>query len=843
MNILSDKIEDIFSELNTSERGLASYKIPALLKKFGDNRYNNLHAETARSIYFAQLRNPLIIVLFIISIISIMVGEYSDGGIILVMLFINSFIGFRQEYKARKSLERLNKLITLKSTVIRDSKIIKINSNDIVPGDIVILNKGDVVPADVRLIECKNFIVNESSLTGESMDVQKSLTIPQVKNPEPYQILNCAFQGTSVTEGFARGVVVGTSTNTFFGKAVNLSATQIDKTNFQTHIERFTKVLFYFVIFIIIAAVFINIYLGRDIMTAFILGVALALGITPETMPIIISISLSNAAYNLSKHKVLVKRLSVFEDLGSINILCTDKTGTITTGVLTVHDFLNDEMSDNASDIEELKTLSTICNANNPSLSGRLMPNPIDDAITKDITVKKLDKAKELNIAKVWDFEFDKRMMGVCINQGKDYKTVIKGAYESIIEMTSPANKADTLKKLQQYESRGYRIIAIATAVLKEPPSSLDSIKNPKLNGFILFYDPPRKDMKEEFTQLEKHNISLKIISGDSAEVTREVCQKVGLNITDDKVISGQELDILYSKGEIEFDECVSKYNVYSRITPVQKLQIVSSLKKSGNVVGYVGDGINDVGSIKAADVGISVDTGVEVAKDCADIIILDKELSTILTGVIEGRKVFVNTMKFIFSAMSSSFGNVITLTFASAFLKFIPLLPAQVMLVDSVSDVHHLAIASDNVDPELLQLPQNWNMHAFVKYVIIWGVVSTISDIFHIIVILSLSANPEFFRAAFIIESNLTEALATMSLRTSHSIFHNKPSHKLLLFSVLAVGISVLIAVIPFTANWFGLVPPTLIMFGVIALISTIYFFTLEIIKRGFFAEFWKIK
>lgn len=837
--------KQIFKDLGTNLDGLTEKEASKRLNEKGKNTYSKGKNQSWQMILLSQFKDPITLLLLLVVIISFFTGERINSFVILVMLSINTTLGFTQEFRAKKSLERLRSMIKLNVKVIREGKVLSIDSTEIVTGDVILLNKGNMIPADARIIYSKNLYINESSLTGESVEVLKNSEDSEYDSDLPQGKTNYVFQGTSVAEGMAKVVVTATGNDTILGKSVGEHHDDITESNYVKNINKFTKILFYFVLIIIAIVLTINLSLGRGIFESIVLGISLALGITPETMPLIISIALSKAAYNLSKENVLIKRISAFEDFGNVDTICSDKTGTITKGELEV-----DKAIDiNGKSSDDVLKYAAICNASNPSTNNAILENTIDTNIWKYATVKKeINDVEKFEILKTWDLDFSSRDIAVLVKTPKNVTTlIVKGAVEEILKLSnlSIAQKDIHRKLIEVHEKNGIKLIAVAKRDFrneKEVPKEREDFEDLRIVGYILLKDQPRDNMKEELNNLKKLHINLKILTGDTVQVTQQICKKVGLDIVENRIITGEELETALNSSIDEFDKLVEKYNIFARIDPNQKHHIIESLKRNKHVVAYIGDGINDVGALKSADVGIAVDSAVDVAKDTADIIILDRKLTTVAKGIQEGRKIFANTMKFIFSTMSSSFGNVITIVFASLFLKFIPLLPVQVILLDSLSDFQHLAISTDSVDEKLTSRPRNWNFQVFIKYVIFWGIVSTLFDFMHIIVINHFSASPEIFRSTWLIESVTTEILATIALRTHMPFYKSKPSTLMLVFSFIPIIVMILLTFIPQINNPFGLTTPTFQMLGVVLLIVGIYFVTLEVIKKGYFKEFWGV-
>ncbi len=835
-NHWSSLLEVAFRDLGSTKYGLSSSEAKERLEKFGINEVKQFNTVSPVMIFLKQFNNPLIIILIFICIFSFFVSEFLDAAVILAMLLINASLGYLQEVKAEKSLEKLRSLVEIKAKVLRDGhglrpqdkKVEIIDSRNLVPGDIVILNMGDVVPADIRIIESKHLIVNESALTGESVPISKKEDDSQLDSDLPQDIKNGLFLGTSITSGYARGIVVYTNNQTFLAKTISFRDSKNLETNFEKNLKDFSNLLLKFVVILVVCVFIVNAFLGRGVIQSFLLGVTLALGITPEVLPIIVTMAISSAAHKLAKKNVIVRRLSSLEDFGNVDILCSDKTGTITTGELNLIDVEGDD---------KILEYALLCNAFNPQTEFKLFRNPLDEAIWENVKSKAMfKKIASYKLIKAEDFNFETRVMSVSFEDLKGKKIhIIKGSFESVIEKDKELSESTIKKvseKIKTLESKGYRTISLGCKSENE--------KNTKYLGYLTFEDPPRPNMHRDFDMLNKLNIALKIITGDSPTVTKEVCKKVGFKIAEDKIVIGEEIAKMSEK---ELIESVKKYNVFARVSPEQKYKIIEAIKKNKHVVAYIGDGINDIGALNIADVGLSVNGATDVAKDSSDIILLDKSISSITTGVIEGRKAFANTIKFILNTMSSSFGNVITISIASAFLPFIPLLPVQILLLDSLSDLQHLAISTDNVDPEFLTRPRNWDLKVFIKFVIFWGLISTLFDFILIFILLAVHDSPESFRTLWFIESSISEILATFVIRTTRSIFKSVPSILLIVMSALTIFVSVLIPLTQLGRDLFSFAKINLGHFGIIIAVIVIYVIVLEIAKKFFFKYVAKIE
>ena len=845
----------LFEYLKSSPQGLTTPEAEERLGEYGQNEVLGKDRKNWREILLSQFRNALVIVLIFAAIASYLLGERINSVVILIIVLINSSLGFVQEYKAERVLRELNKYVTVTATAERSGEKKKVDAKWVVPGDIAYLTAGDIVPADIRLLETDSLTVDESALTGESAPVAKHAAIASRKHSLPQYLTNMAFMGTSVTSGSAKGVVVATGKSTFFGK----TATSL-KQNFESDFEKSIKKFSNFLLKVIVAmTLFIfaaNAFLGKGLFDSFLFAVALAVGITPEVLPVVMTITLANGAMKMAKKKVVIKRLASVEDLGNIDVLCCDKTGTLTDGKFSLQGYasLDGKKDDrlvlygllcNSSDAADLKD-------NHTEHTVSKVSNPIDKAVLESREAKNVRHLlQRYSVIGKNEFDFERRRMSVLVQVGKGSSALLiaKGAPESMLkacksariegktQLLTKALAARIKKRIERYEKDGYVAIAVASKGTTKRKTAKSDEKGMQLLGLLLFLDPPKKSAKNSLRILQKLMVAIKVISGDSPVVTRKICSEVGLKITENRVVTGEELDRLDEK---EFDLYLTRYNVFARVTPQQKYRIVATLNKEGNIVGFLGDGINDAPALKAADVGISVDSGTGVAKEAADIILLQKSLGVLAEGIIEGRKTFCNITKYILNTISANYGNMFTVAATSLFLKFIPLLPSQILLNNFLSDVPMLTVSTDNVDPELLKKPKRWNIKIISEFMLYFGILSTIFDLAFILpLLLLLKASPELLRTAWFIESALSEIAVTFAIRTKYAFFKSKPS-KLLVITSIAAGIAALaIAYTNVGSMFFGFVklPLGVLLFTVA--IVLIYFAAAEALKKKFFSKF----
>lgn len=843
MNSFTAPISDVLQRYSViANKGLTLEQVAQSRLEFGPNISYLYKKRSAWIIFFEQFKTPLIIVLLLISCLSLFVGQLIDGFIILFMLLVNAVVGTYQEFKAEKSLQKLSLLITHRTRVRRDSTVQIIDHEDLVPGDIVLLKTGDVVPADIRLLSAVSLSCNEAVLTGESMPVYKEHL--QVDHGEqPQQLRGALFMGTAIVAGFAEGIVVATGRDTFLGQSVDTREVQESLTKFEKNMRRFSDFLFRFVLVFSGVTAIANMHLGRDAITSMMLGVTLALGITPEILPVIVTIAMSRGAFHLSKKNVVMKRLSALEDLGNVDILCSDKTGTLTTGVIKLSDSMNAQNEQDDSVIQ----LAYLCSAEYPQAGDRTTENPLDSAIKVALSKKVRKQLDSYLLLDVSDFDYASKRMLALLSMNNKRFLIRKGATELLLnhctkvlnhgqeEPLTRKNRERIAKVIESYEKRGLRVISVAHEEVSSVVSRVGDSHDMTYVGFITLEDPPRTGVLEEIKRLRQQKVVVKIITGDSCAVTLEIANKVGLDPEPTEVIEGEHLEHL---SKVDFDSIIREKTYFVRTTPLQKLRIIQGLRELGHTVMYMGDGINDVGALRAADVGISVDSATPVTKDVSDVILLEKNLNALSDAVEQGRKTFANTQKFIFNTMSSSFGNVITAAIASFFLPFIPLLPKQLLLLDSLSDVQHLVFATDNVDKEQLTAPKVWRDRTIISFVLIFGLLSTIFDFLHIFIFISIAKEAALFRTLWFVESIITEMLATFSMRTEKFLFVSKPSTGLTLVTVGTLAVALLLPALPTVNNWLGFTVLTMTQYGIVFFIALSYIVVLEVVKRRYYRK-----
>jgi Mg2+-importing ATPase len=838
--------KEVFRCLSTSDAGLTQEEARKRLDEHGPNELFTREHRHGLDIFLTQFKNPLVLVLIAAALISFFLKERIDAIVIISIVFLNSALGFFQEYRAERALRELRKYVTHKAKVLREGEIIEIDSREIVPGDIVHLNIGDMIPADIRLIHIEEMSTDESSLTGESVPVIKNVTTISTGRSMPQYLHNIAFTGTSVATGSGYGVVIATGKETFFGRTAAYLKEEVHEGDFQKSIRSFgnflLKIILAMTVFIFIA----NTVLGHDVFDSFLFALALAVGITPEILPIIMTITLSNGALKMAKERVIVKRLVSVEDLGNIDTLCCDKTGTLTEGNVSLMDYI---------DLDEKKELKLVlygllCTTAKGGKARKSLDNPIDKAIWQSEKADLLEKElKQYSVIDENEFDFERKRMSVVVKTSKGNMLIAKGSTDSMLEVCDSAiikGKKVALSRsvvarlrrnIVNYENDGYRVIALASKPTKKSETGRADEHDLTLLGFLLFLDPPKKTAKEALALLQRLGVDIKVISGDSPIVTRKICNEVGLRIHEDRVITGDELEKLDDK---EFEQYSHKYTVFARVTPEQKHRIVASLNHEGHIVGFLGDGINDAPALRVADVGISVDSAAGIAKESADVILLKKSLSVLAHGIMEGRRTFGNITKYILNTISANYGNMFTVAISSLFMKFIPLLPSQILLNNFFSDVPNLTISTDNVDEELLKKPKRWNLKMISRFMVFFGLISTFFDLALILPLLFVfHTPPDLFRTAWFVESMFSEVIIVFAIRTHLPFFKSKPSKWLLLSSFLTMAVVLGITYTAMGGTLFEFVHMPAHVLALIGAVLAIYFVTAELAKRYFFKRF----
>ena len=842
--------DEFIKKYRIDEKGLSSNKANELIKNLGLNEIKQSKPKRWYNYFLESLFSPfncillgIVCILFYTDVYLPQTPSYANIIVIAILVTASTLLDFFEEYRSNKAAEELKQMVATTTTVIRDGKEISIPINHVTLGDIVILSAGSMIPADLRIIEAKDLYVGQSSLTGESDSVKKlvdtEISINQIDNISDLDTI--CFMGTTVISGSAKGVVIKTADSTYFGKVAHTLSTGKPKTAFQKGIESISKLLIRFML-AMIPLVFILNALKHGSIEAFTFAVAIAIAITPLLLPVILSSSLSKGAVRMSKKKTIVKKLDAIQNFGAMNILCTDKTGTLTEDKIVLEKYLD---INGDEDIRILKHaflnayFQTGLKGNiDEAVINRGLENNLGDLQEK---YKKIDEVP---------FDFSRRRLSVIVSDGEKKQMITKGAVEEILNICTmvdykgqvePITKEikDNIRRIsKKLNEQGLRVVAVCQKNEIQGISnfSVDDEKNMILLGFIGFLDPPKESAKESILKLNKAGIRVIVLTGDNAEVTRCVCSKVGIN--SNNIVLGSKLDKL---SDLAVKRLLKKTNIFAKLSPIQKARIVRILKESGNVVGYMGDGINDSPSLTNSDVGVSVDTAVDIAKESADIILLEKDLNVLLDGVTEGRRTFVNLMKYIKLATSFNFGEVVSVIIASIFLPFLPETPIQLLVEGLLYDFGQLTLPFDHVDKESLQKPKKFDIKSLKHFMLFMGPVSSIFDI---IVFISLLAffhvrDAATFQTIWFSYSIVSNLVGMHIIRTAKIPFIQSNAHIAVYIS--SISLIIIGLVIPFTGlgAMIGLVPIATKYIFLIFAVTLLYCFVALFAKKIYIKKY----
>jgi Mg2+-importing ATPase len=843
--------EDALQSLNANERGLSPKEVEANRQEFGPNevvqKKGGFWMRT-----FHRFANPLVIQLLIIATVSFLVGDLRAALVVAGMLFISVALSIIQEERSGQAVEKLRAIVRTTANVLREGKESEIPLAEIVPGDLVVLDAGSLVPADVRLIATKDFFVSQSALTGESLPVEKSTAAIPSAGKTTLELSNACFQGSSVLSGTARGVAVNTGVRTYLGSITKKLSGRRLLTSFDRGIAGFTWLMIRIMV-VMVLVVFLIIGLTKhNWVDALLFGLAVAVGLTPEMLPMIVTVNLAKGALAMSKNKVIVKHLNSIQNIGAIDILCTDKTGTLTQDrvVLEKHVDVSGKDSD---------TVLRYAYMNSYYQTG--LRNLLDRAVLSrtefevERTCRKVDEIP---------FDFIRKRMSVVVDYEENHVLICKGAVDDVFKVCRryqldddvfpliDAIKADVLEDYEALSADGYRVLAIA---YREFPREKEVFATADENdlillGYIAFFDPPKDSAAQAIDALKKAGVAVKILTGDNDLVTKKVCKDVGLDA--EKVVTGGQIVGLSRE---ELAELAEKIAVFARLSPSQKEQIIQSLQSRGHVVGFLGDGINDAPALKCADVGISVDTAVDVAKESADIVLLEKSLMVLDLGIIEGRKVFGNIVKYVRMGASSNFGNMFSVVGGSFFLPFLPMLPIQVLINNLLYDISQIGIPSDRVDAEFTSVPRKWNIGNIRRFMIFIGPISSIFDYATFLLMLFFFgcisfSNPAtsadmkayyeaLFHTGWFVESLFTQTLIVHIIRTRKiPFFQSMASPVLIFFTILIISIAAFLPYSPF-ASVLGFVPLPALFWVWLAGFLVLYCILTHLVKTWFFRKF----
>ncbi|AKG21202.1 magnesium-translocating P-type ATPase [Calothrix sp. 336/3] len=821
--------DQVLQQTHSKTSGLSRQDAKQRLSEYGANSLKQKHESSAWMLLLNQFKSPIILILIFAAVLSIFLKDVADAIIILAIVFISGLLGFWQERGASNAVEKLLALVQVKATVLRDGESQEIPTEEIVRGDIVVLCAGKNIPGDCLVLESKDLSVDEAALTGETYPVDKLSGVLPAETGLA-QRTNSLYMGTNVISGTAIAVVVHTGKETEFGKVSERLKLRPPETEFEIGLGKFGYFLMEVTLILVVLIFVANVYLHRPVLESFLFSLALAVGLTPQLLPAIVSVNLARGAKKMAKKQVIVKRLPAIENFGSMNVFCTDKTGTLTEGEVKIH---------SAVDVEGKESDHVLLYAylNAASESGYV--NPIDAAIreykTFDISgYQKLDEVP---------YDFNRKRLSILFKQESKHLIITKGALKNILDVCSNVETvegktidiADQQQKLHQQAEdlgrKGFRALGVAYRDFNQDSFSKDDETNMTFLGYLALFDPPKAGIADTLKELQLLGITPKMITGDSKAVAMSIIQQVGL--PQPKALTGSELEKLSDEALMHR---VQQTNVFAEVEPNQKERIIIALKKAGNVVGYLGDGINDASALHAADVGISVESAVDVAKEAADIVLMEKDLNVLVEGVKEGRITFANTLKYVFMATSANFGNMFSMAGISLFLPFLPLLPSQILLTNLLTDFPELTIATDRVDRELVNKPRRMDIKFIRNFMIVFGLLSSIFDYLTFgALLLLLHAQPEQFRTGWFLESVISASLVVLVVRTRQSIFNSKPGKYLLMATLATIGVTIIIPWTPL-ARLFGFQPLPLSFVLVLGAIVVFYVTAAENVKRVFY-------
>ncbi len=829
-------IETVLDKLKTSIKGLTDSEVYERLEKYGFNEPAKKKKRTILAQILSKFVNPLVIVLIIIGSFSLFFGAKISAFLVFLMVLMSVFLSFIQEYRSGKEAEKLSEMVRATATVYRNGKAKEIKIKEIVPGDVVDLFAGDMIPADLRIISCKDLFINQASLTGESFPIEKTASPIQTNGKSVSELRNIAFMGSSVVSGTALGIVIKTGISTQFGELSRKLTTIRIETSFDKGIHKFTWLMIRIMIFMVMFIFIINALRHGDFIESLLFSLGVAVGLTPEMLPMLVAINLSKGAIAMSKKQVIVKRLNSIQNFGAMDVICTDKTGTLT---------LDKIILEKHCDVVRKENDDTLKYAYLNSFYQTGLKNLLDKAILKHekLEVKLANKIDEI------PFDFSRRIMSVVVEIDNKHTIISKGAPEEIFKRCTHYELdgeilemehwllADLKEEYDNLSADGFRVLAIAYKDMdnKKEAYSKDDEKELILKGYVAFLDPPKPSARRAIQALKKLGVRFKVLTGDNELVTKKICSEVGLDIKG--LVNGEQVDKLSDK---ELQALVETTTVFARLSPLQKERVLHALHENQHIVGYLGDGINDAPALKASDVGISVNNAVDIAKESADIILLKKSLMVLEDGVIEGRKTFGNIIKYIKMGSSSNFGNMFSMTGGSLFLPFLPMLPIQILLNNFLYDLSQIAIPSDEVDKDYLVKPRPWNVKAIRNFMIIIGPISSIFDFLtYGIMLFVFHAKAELFHTGWFIESLCTQTLVIHVIRTGKvPFFESMPSRFLILTSIFIVAIGIAIPLSPL-AKHFGFVAPPPLYFLILVILVFAYLFLVQLGKTWFIKKF----
>lgn len=823
---------DLLDRLGAGPDGLSSSEAGRRLAEFGPNRLRDAGRTRALLILLAQFKSPLVLMLVFAALISVLTGGVVDTLILLGIIIASALLGFVQEYHAGNAVERLRQRVRLMVQVRRDGQTGEVGVDEVVPGDIVLLSAGSLIPADGVVLTANDFFVNEAVMTGETFPVEKR---PGLVGGEASLVerSNAVLMGTSVRSGTAEVLICRTGMGTEYGRISAHLNLRLPPTEFEQGIHHFGNMLTRLMTLLMFIVFAINVRQNKPVIDSLLFAVALAVGLAPELLPAIISITLSRGAQLMARRGVIVKKLTAIENFGSMDVLCTDKTGTLTLGVVTL-----DGAVDSAGQPAELVRRMAWLNANYQTG----LVNPLDEAIlaTPAVDLTPYRKVEEI------PYDFIRKRLSVAVANATNIELITKGAFEQVLMIcTTVRDDAGTVVPLDErrcqdlrrlfanWSDQGFRVLGVATRVVepREEYTTADEAEMTLL-GFLLFFDPPRPETAQTIASLERLGVELKIITGDNRSVALHVAKEVGLEVRG--LLTGAEMSRLHDEA---LWQQADRTTIFAEVDPNQKERIIAALRKMGHVVGYLGDGINDAPALHAADVGVSVDTAVDVAREAADFVLLEHSLEVLCEGIAEGRRIFANTLKYVFTTTSANFGNMFSMAGLSIFLPYLPLLPTQILLNNFLSDFPAMAIATDEVDHEMVDQPRRWDVVFIRNFMIVFGLVSSFFDYLTFgLLLLVVKVGEAEFRTGWFIESLLTELMILLVVRTRRRLSQSRPGFYLWLSTLLVSVLTIALPYLPGVGRLFNFVPLSWPVMLMLVAITLLYVIASEVAKRFFY-------
>ena len=828
----SQPVEELARSLNSDTlNGLASSEAQTRLDTIGPNRLHAHTKATPLGLFLNQFKSPILLILIAATIISAFLQDWVDAIIILLIVLSSALLSFWQEYGANNAAERLRATLTVRANVIRDGQTKIIPAEEIVPGDVVLLSAGSLIPADGIVLEAKDFFVNQAVLTGETFPVEKKAGM-LAAGAGLADRSNTVFMGTSVRSGSARCLMVSTGQRTAFGQIAGRLELRPPETEFERGVKHLGYLLTEVMIWLVMGIFAFNVFFHKPLLDSLLFSIALAVGLTPQLLPAIININLSKGSQSMARRGVIVRRLEAIENFGSMDTLCTDKTGTLTLGVVQL-DAALDPQGIASDEVLHLALLNARLQTG--------LANPLDEAIIAKAPAASNDIEKVDEIP----YDFVRKRLSVVVRQVDETIMITKGALDNVLSVCDRVDWAGEIIPLdvphraeiqQQYENwsqQGYRVLGVAQRHVEhqETPYSRENEQVLIFSGFLLFFDPPKPGIQQTIEDLAGLGVELKIITGDNRLVAQHTAEAVGLRNA--RLLTGSQLDDLRDEALWHSAE---QTTIFAEVDPNQKERIILALQKTKHVVGYMGDGINDAPSLHSADVGISVDNAVDVAKEAADFVLLKNDLSVLHDGIIEGRKTFANTLKYVFMATSANFGNMFSVAAASLFLPFLPMLPKQILLINFLTDLPEMTIANDNVDESMVECPHRWDVAFIRRFMLIFGPLSSLFDIATFGVLLwILKANEAQFHTGWFIESVLSATAVVFVLRTRRTIDKSHPSRAMLTVTGIIALVTLFLPYSPL-APLLGFTALPLSSLGMILAIVVLYFASAEFTKHWFY-------